>query len=420
MHFSLFKKHMGIAGDGIFSVCSAHPTVIRTAMLQAKDAGLPLLVESTVNQVNPDGGYTGMQPADFQRFLHQLAVETHFPLDHLIIGADHLGPYSWRQLPAARAMEKARLLAQQSVQAGYRKLHLDASMACADDPVPLPPEIIARRTAELAEVAESTAAHLGLDEPLFYVVGTEVPPPGGATESLTVAVTPVDQVKETVATMRTAFYQRDLHRAWDRVIAIVVQPGVEFSNHEVVDYRSDAAAELTHLQEELDGLVYEAHSTDYQLPVALRQLVLDGFAILKVGPWLTFALREGLFALAHIELELATVGKIANPSRLRQVVLEAMADQPKFWEAYYQNDMEKFFGLSDRIRYYWSRPEVQQVVDRLIMNLNAVHIPPGLLSQYFPDLYSAVRAGQLEARPVPLLQAKIQTVLAYYQRAVAS
>ena len=50
----------------------------------------------------------------------------------------------------------------------------------------------------------------------------------------------------------------------------------------------------------MPGLVFEAHSTDYQPPESLSRLVIDGFAILKVGPGLTFALREALYALDEI------------------------------------------------------------------------------------------------------------------------
>jgi len=420
MHFSLFKHQVNFPGEGLFSVCSAHPLVIRAAMEYARDAGMPLVVESTVNQVNPDGGYTGMQPDDFHRFLQKLAAESHFPFERLIIGSDHLGPYPWRHLPAEKAMARARLLTEQSVQAGYRKLHLDTSMACYGDPVPLDVQTMAERTAALAAVAEATAARLGRADNLFYIVGTEVPPPGGAAQTLKVTVTPVDQVKETVAAIHQAFRRQDLHRAWERVIAVVVQPGVEFSNHEVVDYQPKAAAHLAHLQDELEGMVFEAHSTDYQLPAALRQLVLDGFAILKVGPWLTFALREGLMALAHMEMELAATGKIAQPSRLRQVLLQEMNTQPDFWQPYCQNDLEKWFGFSDRIRYYWAKPAVEQAVKQLINNLKSIEIPPGLLSQYLPDLYPAVRAGLLANEPDQLLLAKVKTILAYYHRAVAS
>jgi D-tagatose-1,6-bisphosphate aldolase subunit GatZ/KbaZ len=85
--------------------------------------------------------------------------------------------------------------------------------------------------------------------------------------------------------------------------------------------------------EGIDSLVFEAHSTDYQTPQALQQLVRDHFAILKVGPALTFAMREALFALAAIEEELLPAHK---RSGLRNVMENVMLDRPDFWQSHYQ------------------------------------------------------------------------------------
>ena len=64
---------------GIYSICSAHPWVLAAAMQQAVDDGTPLLVESTSNQVDQYGGYTGMKPADFIRFAHGIAEQVGLP-----------------------------------------------------------------------------------------------------------------------------------------------------------------------------------------------------------------------------------------------------------------------------------------------------------------------------------------------------
>src|ERR1700761_1208080 len=93
------------ARRGIYSVCSAHPYVLRAAMQQAKIHGGPLLIEATSNQANQFGGYTGMQPVDFYRFVRHLAEQEDFLEEQLILGGDHLGPNPWRQLPAVQAMD---------------------------------------------------------------------------------------------------------------------------------------------------------------------------------------------------------------------------------------------------------------------------------------------------------------------------
>jgi D-tagatose-1,6-bisphosphate aldolase subunit GatZ/KbaZ len=59
----------------------------------------------------------------------------------------------------------------------------------------------------------------------------------------------------------------------------VVQPGVEFDHTHIIDYQPQKAVALSAMVEDYDTLVFEAHSTDYQTPQALRQLVKDHFAI---------------------------------------------------------------------------------------------------------------------------------------------
>ncbi|MGW3861301.1 class II D-tagatose-bisphosphate aldolase non-catalytic subunit, partial [Streptomyces sp. NPDC005047] len=92
---------------GIASVCSAHPLVIEAAVRQALATGRTLLVEATSNQVDQDGGYTGMRPADFRDLVHRIAAEHGLPADRIVLGGDHLGPNRWRALPPEEAMRKA-------------------------------------------------------------------------------------------------------------------------------------------------------------------------------------------------------------------------------------------------------------------------------------------------------------------------
>src|SRR4029434_5585524 len=64
--------------SGIPSVCSAHPMVLEASLRATLPTQLPLLIEATCNQVNQDGGYTGMTPKDFRSFVEQVAAENCF------------------------------------------------------------------------------------------------------------------------------------------------------------------------------------------------------------------------------------------------------------------------------------------------------------------------------------------------------
>lgn len=416
---AILKAHRRGEAVGLYSVCSSHELVLRAALRVALALDTPLLVEATSNQVDQNGGYTGMKPADFRRYVEGLAAEFKFPLASLVLGGDHLGPNSWQKLPAAEAMANARVLINDYVAAGFSKIHLDCSMSCADDPARLDDETVAQRSAELAEVAEAAAARAGLPPPV-YVIGTEVPVPGGeASLEQALAVTTPQAAARTLEVHRQAFATAGLRGAWQRVIAMVVQPGVDFDHSQVQHYEPAAAAELSAFVAGQPGLVFEAHSTDYQLESSLQALVRDHYAILKVGPGLTFALREALFALSAIEAELLPEGQRAN---LPEALEQAMLAEPKHWLKHYAGNADeqrllRRFALSDRCRYYWGEPAVRAAQARLFANLDAATIPLPLLSQYLPTQFAAVMQGRLSAQAQALTEDKVGEVLASYARA---
>ncbi len=414
---NLIQRHKSGAAAGIYSVCSAHPLVLDAALeLAARTQGVAL-IEATSNQVNQDGGYTGMRPAAFRDLVQAKADAAGLPHERIVLGGDHLGPNAWADLDSATALAKASVMVAEYVTAGFRKIHLDCSMACGGDPRILGDELIAERTATLCAVTEAAWRNTG-GEPPVYIIGSEVPVPGGAHETLSeLAVTTPAAAAATIEAHREAFMRHGLEAAWQRVIGLVVQPGVEFDHDQVIDYDSAKAAALSRSIESEPGMVFEAHSTDYQTPAALRSLVEDHFAILKVGPGVTFALREALWALSDIAAEL----DIMRGRSLKDEVLEAMRREPKYWKSYYfdaaRRRFDLQFSLSDRIRYYWSTPEVAQACARLLQELAAVTIPLSLVSQYLPLQYAAIRAGRLRNEPRELVLDGVEHVLRHYSRA---
>jgi D-tagatose-1,6-bisphosphate aldolase subunit GatZ/KbaZ len=406
-----------VAGQvGITSVCSAHPLVLEAACREAKRAGTAVLIEATCNQVNQDGGYTGMTPADFCDFVLGIARQVGLPEERVILGGDHLGPNPWKALPAGEAMAKAEAIVAAYVAAGFRKIHLDCSMGCKGEPAALDDAVVAERAARLAKVAEATAREAGLPAPV-YIIGTEVPPPGGATHEIqTIEVTSPDAAERTLAVHREAFAAAGVSGALERVIGLVVQPGVEFGNSNVVIYDPPAARELSTALERLPGLVFEAHSTDYQPAGALSALVDDGFAILKVGPGLTFALREALYGLDAVARELRVGHGEALPAVMERLMLAGTGS----WRSHYpgtpdEQYLQRHFSYSDRIRYYWTHPDAVAAVDRLFARLDAITIPETLVSQYLGRLYPAVAAGELAATPKALCLAAIDLALEPYR-----
>ena len=413
---------------GIFSNCSASEYVLRAVMRRCKAHGIPALIEATANQVNQDGGYTGQTPKDFYEWCHKLAESENFDTSKLILGGDHLGPLTWTNLSETDAMSKAERLISEYVSAGFTKIHIDTSMRLAtdDNKKPLCDEVIAERGARLCAAAESAFRMRCEKYPdavsPVYVIGSEVPIPGGAQEHEGLGVTSRENCLATISAFKKAFEEKGLTDAWERVVAVVVQPGVEFSEDEVFVYDSDIAEELCAAIKN-ERFVFEGHSTDYQPRPALWELINDGIIILKVGPALTFALREALFALENIE-KITMQGRIAELSRFSEVLEKVMLEKPEQWNKHYHGDeskqkMNRAYGFSDRARYYLPEPDVKDAINRLVKNLyKPVALP--LLSQYMPIQYARVRDGELENKVDELILDRIGDCIDDYIFAISS
>ncbi|MGH9105352.1 MAG: PfkB family carbohydrate kinase [Acidimicrobiales bacterium] len=409
--------HTGeLAPAGLTSVCSARELVLEAAMLQAAEEGTAVLVEATCNQVNHQGGYTGLTPATFHDQVRSIADRLGFPGERVMLGGDHLGPNPWRRQPSERALAEAEQMVAAYVSAGYEKIHLDTSMGCEGEPAHLGDELTAGRAARLAVAAERAAEVAGAAPPR-YVIGTEVPVPGGVRgEAEGVHVTSREAVLATLEAHRRAFARAGAAAAFQRVIAVVAHPGVEFDNQRVFVYQPERAKELTGTLGEMPGLVFEAHSTDYQPGASLARLVADGFAVLKVGPALTFALREALYGLDAIACW--TVPGWSGHT-LAGVVEEEMLAHPEHWSGYYPGSPAlqhrlRHFSYSDRARYYWASPALREAVASLLAQLGPEEVPETLVSQYLPKLYDRVAGGALPAMPRTLVLQAVRDVLRPY------
>jgi D-tagatose-1,6-bisphosphate aldolase subunit GatZ/KbaZ len=109
-------------------------------------------------------------------------------------------------------------------------------------------------------------------------------------------------------------------------------------------------------------------------------------------------------------------------SQLIEVIDGAMQRNPRYWRTYYHGDaaqiaLARKYSRSDRIRYYWSDPEVTEALDRLLANLEAHPVPLTLLSQFMPVQYQHASAGLLENRPLELILDQVMEVLQDYAAA---
>jgi D-tagatose-1,6-bisphosphate aldolase subunit GatZ/KbaZ len=423
--YNLRADHLAGRRGGQYAVCSAHPEVIAAALELSAENGRPLLVEATANQVNQFGGYTGMTPADFAAFIAGIAAALGFPRENLLLGADHLGPYVWRSEPAAKAMARAMELARRCVAAGFAKIHLDTGFGCRDDAGSrLPPEGVAERAALLCRACEEEADRRppGVARPL-YVIGAEVPLPGGAIEDPErIEITRPEEVEHFIRLARMEFRAAGIEAAYERVLAVVVQPGVEFGEAGVARYDPARAGALSAFHAELPGrMTYEVHSTDYQAPEALAALVADHFALLKVGPCLTNAYREAVFTLEAIEEEVLKSRRSTVPSDLSRVMEALMQAHPAHWRSHYRGGAAELRRMRresrlDRIRCYWALPEARAAIDRLFRNLPPA-LPAELVLPHAPQAPALFSSTDEALSPASLVRRWIRAALAPYAAA---
>ncbi|MEE9452832.1 MAG: class II D-tagatose-bisphosphate aldolase, non-catalytic subunit [Paracoccaceae bacterium] len=413
------QKNRAGACIALPSVCSAHPDVLAAALLLAKENDQPLIIEATSNQVNQDGGYTGMRAADFVTFVRQIADKTGFEQSHIIFGGDHLGPQVWRAQPAEIAMEKAKVLVAEYVRAGFTKIHLDCSEGCLGEPAQVDDTTSAARATQLAVICEENAPN---PDKISYMVGTEVPPPGGARgadEEIIHPTTP-DSAKTTLLTHFAAFDAAGISAAKSRIAALVVQPGVEFSPTHIDHLPKGGNAALRAMLTPYEGVCFEAHSTDYQHPQAYKELAEMGFAIHKVGPALTFAYRQAIYALDGVlntlQRDTRAVASVAD------VMENLMQENPDHWAKHYHGDARvlrllRHYSYADRIRYYWTQPQAETAVLDLLRAIDAADIPEPLWMQFFGAETCARATILLQAGYTPAksrILAEVQTALAPY------
>ena len=423
----IIEKRKCNINSAIPSYCSANRFVIEAILEQGKRFEDVIVIESTSNQVNQFGGYLGMTPENFKEYVYSISDKIGFDKNKIILGGDHLGPQPWRDLNEKEAMEYSKELVRQCVLSGYTKIHLDTSMHLADDnkDVKLSDEIIAVRGAELLETAEEAFSELIKNKPNaihpVYIIGSEVPVPGGAQgNNSKLEVTSTEDFNRTVETYIKVFKEKGLEDKWNHIIAVVVQPGVEFGDDEIDHYDRMAAKSLSIELGKYPNLVFEGHSTDYQTPKKLKEMVEDGIAILKVGPALTFALREALFSLSMMEKELIIdEEKRAN---FIEVLDKAMVSDNKDWINYYSGDeyqlkLAREYSFSDRCRYYLSKKDVDASIEKLIKNISSVKVPLSMIHQYFPLQYTKIRDGLLKNNPRALIKDNIINVIEDYNYA---
>lgn len=351
-----------IVKKGIPSFCTANFDVIEIIFKFAKINRFPILLESTSNQVNQDGGYTGLKPKNFKNKIYKIASEYRIKKQKLFLGGDHLGPLPWKRLKENKAMENAKELVKQYINAGFKKIHLDTAILCLNQKKISREEVVSRCTKLIKNIPKKKL------NSIFFVVGTEVPAAGGG-DNVKPIVTKMNNIKKDYLSYRK-FISKFLSRK-KQTFGLVIDPGIGFQNRTLTKSNFNKINQKKNFSLK-NNFIFEAHSSDYQSLADLKKLCNKNFKFLKVGPELTYFFMRAILLMEKVERNI-----FFKNSNLKEVLLLQMDKNKKYWYKYYSKtkyDTEflKLHSLLDRARYYWDNKKVRQSKKILFKNINSL------------------------------------------------
>ncbi len=346
--------------SALLAVCPNSRAVTRAALLAAKEANAPLLFAATLNQVDTDGGYTQMTPAELVSFIDEEARAINLESPTLPC-LDHGGPWlkdthTMKGLSYEETMAAVKRSLDACIEAGYELLHIDPTVdRTLPEGEPIPIELVVDRTLELIAHAETYRRENGYP-PISYEVGTEEVHGGLAdTENFDLFLEGLDE----------GLKARGLEDAWPCFVVGKVGTDLHTSYFE-----PKVARQLTSRVKPYGALI-KGHYTDYvENP---EDYPLSGMGGANVGPEYTEEEYKALMELVDLEK------KIGEDSGLKQALTDAVVSSGR-WEKWRQPE-ERGLSFSELdperqewlvrtgSRYIWTQSSVRNARQQLYKNL---------------------------------------------------
>lgn len=338
------------------SFCTSNEDVINSIINFCKKYKLPILIESTSNQVNQFGGYSKLKPSEFKRKIEKLSKNNLFPKKNIIFGGDHLGPLPWKKLDKKIAMNRAKNLVKLYFNSKFNKLHIDTTIKLKNDKT-FNKEIIKNRSKKLLSNLNNKYT-----KKLILVLGSEVPPAGGGMIKRKYNKNLENEIISEIHLYKKIFKDLKVKNK----LNLVVDPGLSFNDTKVFKSKNNVLKFLKKISK-LMNVEYEAHSTDYQSLLELKKLVKSNFKFLKVGPELTYNFTNAILKMSKIEKKYTK-----NHSDIKNIILKTLKQNKKNWMDYYNRaDINKvLIGKFDRLRYYWNDINIKKAKNKLFQNID--------------------------------------------------
>ncbi len=355
----------------ILAVCPNSLSVIKASLRAAKRNNAPIKYAATLNQVDGDGGYTGLTQKQFTKMLEIEASRINYKGQY-IVAIDHGGPWlkdiqTKEKWDIKKAMAGVKKSFEDAVLAGYDLLHVDPTVdiTIGKDSI-IDIRVVAERTVELIEHVEKFRREKKLP-PVSYEVGTEEVQGGLADEAT------FDLFLEL---LQSGLKKAGLKNVWP--CFIVGKVGTDL--HTTV-FDKEVAQSLTSRAKKY-GSYIKGHYTDaVENP---QDYPLCGIGAANVGPEFTISEYKALMELEELEKEYHSQGKIAALSNIRAELKKAVLESNR-WQKWLKAGEEgkqlneltserQGWIVQTCCRYIYQNPEIIAARVRLYDNLNMLGI----------------------------------------------
>jgi D-tagatose-1,6-bisphosphate aldolase subunit GatZ/KbaZ len=350
----------------LFAACPNSLAVIRAALRAAKRNNAPIKFAATLNQVDLQGGYTGLDQYEFVKTVRREAEAINFN-GLAIIAIDHGGPWlkdihtreKWSYEDSMRAVKKSF---EAAVAAGYDLIHFDPTI---DITLPkgqiIDIDTVVSRTIELIVHTENFRREHGFDR-IAYEVGTEEV--HGGLADMKVFSRFLEQLKK-------GLEENNLADVWPCFVVGKVGTDLHTSTFDPV-----VASQLATTAAKYGSVIKGHYSDNVTNP---EEYPAAGIGAANVGPEFTEREYEALMELVDLEETLFNKGRVPKQSQLKEVLWDAVikSNRWKKWllegetaDNFYANSpYRQLWLIKTGCRYIWENPEVIAARTRIYRNL---------------------------------------------------
>ena len=364
------EKETGVKRT-VFAACPNSMAVIKAAFRAAKRNDAPIYFAATLNQIDCDGGYTGMTQDEFIKTLKFEAEAVNFKGIY-IAAIDHGGPWlkdiqhveHWSTEDAMNGVKKSF---EAAIAAGYDLIHVDPTV---DINVPkgqiIDIHVVVKRTVELISHAENFRRSHGY-APISYEVGTEEVHGGLADE-------------KTFDTFLTGLKEGLAAAGLDDVWPCFIVGKVGTDLH-TTTFDPEVARQLTAKVRPYGSWIKGHYTDDVSNP---EEYPLSGMGAANVGPEFTMSEYDALSELEAEEKKFFGEGRVAKLSGMTDT-LNSLVHKSGRWKKWlladeqgkdlYELTPERFSWIVKTCsRYIWQKPEAVAARSVLYANLKRLGI----------------------------------------------